>query len=394
MKRVFLKLILCVLLSSFSSYSQTNDVRKGMNMEDALRVAKNCVLAASSYKYPRAKENPRAKDERLKELRPNYSLQFVGVVDEVRLDTLKRFIVRNSEFGVQSVWGFYKDKDFAKHYIISYAALEKIKSSSTITELATTIAANAGLPKLSFSKATQIVADCRNLIIKDNNETDNSAKKEKVAIKTDRLIADDFQIDNSSNSEEKRTYFTQCLEYKEEGKLKFGVQTAVVTDARNKKFNYFLKVAVKNEIENNLKQKGYKYSNLIEYLAEKADVPLSSEVSATYYVVNAILDAIPGSKDSISDINSFWLPGVVKDFKISGDTIVSTIPNISFGTFKNELIKSINSETILTGKTRNNKQTVSQLKQIQPNGLGEITPETTVEDTINIIEELINKQIN
>jgi hypothetical protein len=138
-------LLMTGLLPTQSRADTPNDVRAGMSIEDATRVAIRCIQAASRMK---------TRDIRLQD-----TLNFVGINDEMRVDALRRHIVRNPNIGVPSVTGTLGATKF--YYLILNDQLADIDTKSTVAKLAQTIAAKAGLPRMSYSRVAQMISLCR-----------------------------------------------------------------------------------------------------------------------------------------------------------------------------------------------------------------------------------------
>ena len=150
---LFVCLLIVVLAANLHARPKNQDVTKGMKIEDALRVVKRCVVEATSFR------DPRASNQRHKELRAQDTLEYVGVTDAIRLNALRRFLVRNDQIGVPSVSGTRGTR--SDHYLLPVSALAGLKKSMTLEELARTIVKDAGLPYLSYGKAAQVVANAR-----------------------------------------------------------------------------------------------------------------------------------------------------------------------------------------------------------------------------------------
>ena len=125
--------------------SAPNDVRSGMPVEDATRVAIRCIQAASRM---------RTRDIRLQD-----TLAFVGINDAMRLDALRRHIIRDTNIGVQSVPTDFKGLSFK--YIIANSQLADVETKWTVARLAKTIAERAGIPRMSYKRAAQAITSCR-----------------------------------------------------------------------------------------------------------------------------------------------------------------------------------------------------------------------------------------
>lgn len=157
---IILSAVLCALILTVSTKAQTksHNVSTGMEVEDALMIAKRCVIAATNFVNP---------NRRLyKEIRPQDSLEYAGISDAIRLNSLRRYVVRNADIGVQSVWGTKVGHTDPVPYLISNSALADISRSWTLEKLASEIMKNSGLPYLTNGHARSVVAGCRKKILK------------------------------------------------------------------------------------------------------------------------------------------------------------------------------------------------------------------------------------
>lgn len=260
--------------------AQKNDVRPGMLMSDAMTIARRCVLAASNhgeYKPEEGDKIPAEDPKPLDKLQPQDTLERAGITDNLRLDALRRYIVRNTDLGVQSIWGKANELD-VRPYIIANQSMAKVDKSWTIEKLAQEISKHAGLPKLTLDKAGAIVRGCRDKIKPGSNE--------KLA--TEKKINEDI---NPAKSQE----LIDCLVNKcTNGKSDWekGVGSAWLRNPRGKAYFYELDDArgqMKKIIED-----GGSYKNLIEFIADHAEVPETPYQTATQLVVNAIFFAPVG----------------------------------------------------------------------------------------------------
>ena len=137
--------VLCLGSPSTAVAGGPHDVRPGMTIEEATRVAIYCIQAASRMK---------TRDIRLQD-----TLAFVGINDEMRLDALRRHIVRNPHLGVGSITRPFNGHNLP--YLILNRTLLEIDTGTTVAKLAQTIAKNAGLARLTYARTAQIIAKCR-----------------------------------------------------------------------------------------------------------------------------------------------------------------------------------------------------------------------------------------
>lgn len=129
----------------------------GMTLEEALKVAVECVNKAAGFKaisYRREMRLNRLEDK----------LEFLGITDTTRLNALKRYLVRNEEIGTQSVYVSHPiDPDQLRfyRYMITSHDLLGVKKDWTLLKLAQFIADRSGISKMPESTARSILADCR-----------------------------------------------------------------------------------------------------------------------------------------------------------------------------------------------------------------------------------------
>lgn len=136
---------LLLILNGVVAADELNDVRSGMSIEDATRVAIRCIQAASRMQ---------TRDIRLQD-----TLSFVGINDEMRVDALKRHLVRNPNIGVSSITATIDGEEL--NFLIVNSSLSGIETKWTVAKLAQTIVEKSGVPRLTFGRAANIVARCR-----------------------------------------------------------------------------------------------------------------------------------------------------------------------------------------------------------------------------------------
>ncbi len=168
--------------------SKPNDVRPGMPIEDATRVAIRCIQAASRMK---------TRDIRLQD-----TLSFVGINDAMRLDALRRHIIRDTNIGVQSVDADHKGLTF--DYIITNAQLADVETKWTVAKLAKTITERAGIPRMSYKRAAQVITLCRKSTADINLTTVVSG--DMPAASLDCLLGEKTGVESAGLSDPKARY--------------------------------------------------------------------------------------------------------------------------------------------------------------------------------------------
>lgn len=129
----------------------------GMTLEEALKVAVDCVNKAAGFKAI-------SETDKIMLNRVEDKLEFVGITDATRLNALRRYLVRNEEIGTQQVpreenidpthRRFYR-------YMITSHDLLGVKKDWTLLKLAQLIVDKAGIAKMPETTARAILADCR-----------------------------------------------------------------------------------------------------------------------------------------------------------------------------------------------------------------------------------------
>lgn len=295
---------LLVLLVAISANARIHDVSPGMRLEDALTVAKQCVIEATRYNDPRK--------EILKEIRAQDSLEFAGITDQGRLTTLRRYVVRNTRFGVQSIWGVRLNEAVARPYILPNFALADIAKTWTIEKLAVEIAKNAGLPLMSYKKASQIIANCRADI--------KSPPKGEAPPDLSKLIVQDLDVRQQAR-------FHTCLISSEER----GIQSAGVTDGEGDLYPYATKDhvgALKRIIDTST------YFELTSYLHNDIYAPLSSDLTASIEVYNELISIFGPCTLSSFQIRTLCTTGVEIKMNLTVSQLVSGKPYPAFGQAK------------------------------------------------------------
>lgn len=208
-----------------------------------------------------------------KRIQLNYSLGYVGLHDEFRLDALRRYIARNTEIGVKSIWG--RKNGYVQSYIITYEQLAEITAKTKIIELATLIKNSAGLPSLPLATSAQVVANCRNHISKANPK-----------IPTSENVLNDIGKGNLVR-------LVSCLSnYQRDPKtnLEFGVPSVKFRDSSGDLFSYYLSKGSIDKIKSSINSPTYRYNNMIDDLSKLAIVPHTPEFLATTLVVNSLAE--------------------------------------------------------------------------------------------------------
>lgn len=386
-KGIFRALIcLIITLLFFSGAMAKNDVRPGMKIKDAMSIARDCIHESSGID--------------VEDIRPGDTLQFLGVTDELRLDSLRRYIVRNIQIGVQNVWAYPEGQDlnsnpnrlFAQHYIISNSAFDKMAKTWTVEQLAREISKNAGLPFLPIGKASQIVADCRYIATGKKDQPRSSV-----------LVRDDIAD---------RKKFTDCfLTNKEKG-----LSSAGITSPEGDEYAYIFAQPILDEqiVQNGIDNSGWTYNQLITFTANNAQVPISPKLSATLLVVNAALNLLPAqiqstfkSRTVAGGSSTFRLSDILGRIKrrtgrqIDKDYTLAEL-GIDPGVLNKELSRILrirtDSNKDYTGETSNqiiqadkgNDRPLS-LREFDPGAL-KIESDWTLEEIINEVEKVIKKQ--
>lgn len=380
---VVLRFLICFslcLLFSLSAKSQ-NDVRSGMKIEDALLVTRNCIHEATGIA--------------IKKIRPGDKLEFLGITDELRLDALRRYIVRNTQIGVQSIWAVHKQTKLVQHYIISNTALDKTSKTSTVESLAKTISSSAGVPLLPFGKTAQIVADCRKLSIDKSDE-----------LSTSTIINIRGEITTDANI----TKFAECI-YTNDKK---GIPSAKITDPTGDIYAYTIARSIINgKVIEKIIKSNSTYATLITFISENAQAPLSPELSASVLVVNAIFSVRSGDNSNYiisqkpnADLSSFILSDIFakNNPKIKEDYSLNDL-QIDPADLKTKLINILGEKTeyeTASGKgsygriiaSKNKQVSSKEIETINIGDLKEIKGNTTVGKIIDIVTEILIKQVN
>ena len=362
---------LCLVLTGwFASRAMPpkNDVRPGMKIEDATRVTKNSIQAASGIEP--------------EEIRPEDSLEFLGITDELRLDALRRYLIRNAEIGVQSVWGVHSDEIFARQFIIGKSALSKMDKSWTVEKLAATIREKAGLPRLPYSRSARVVADCR---LHVENLSNQLPTADPVTIRRVREFVD-------------------CIVTDEE----HGVPSSGISAPTGETYTYqFIEPSQYKAIMEDCINRGqWRYERLIRFISDYAEVNFSPEMTASQMVVNAILEIRVGSlRTRRAASTSFVLSEVLP---IPGGTRITeekTLRELGVdpADLKVKLMDMLNPRIIdvegcgsrhpisqaLRSRTKTN--VASQQVVFATGDLNAITRETKLRDVIDIVAKLISK---
>lgn len=284
-----------------------DDVSTGIEMEEALIVAKKCVLQASTFNDPRTLK--------IKELRPEDTLAFAGVSDEFRLNALRRFIVRNRQIGVQSIWGDPFGNGI-QPYIISRFALSKISKDWTVAKLALEIAKSAGLPRLPVEKVKSLITECRQ----------TAGKKSTVQlganIRAD--LADRFGA------------FKECMlpEVLVDSVRLYSLN-AGVTDPEGESYNY--RVRKTNAVENVLDTGSY--FELIQMLQREAEIEFSPTLTAITIVVGAFQPLHPNLRENCL-VGSFPLSNLCGAVPIDESSTIESL-GLSAAAVKAQIVQNL-----------------------------------------------------
>lgn len=210
-----------------------------------------------------------------KRLKMSDSIKFLGITDEFRLATLRRYIVRNTEIGVPSIWGF-GNNSVAQPYIVTNAQLYGITLNSTVMDIAMMIQKSAGLPSLSFAAVKTVVSDCRHFTTAKSDE-----------LKVDSLVKSDIGDDVNI------TKFLECLEKPDDvknSKIKYGIGSIKLNNGAGDSYYFSLlpddKAALKKISDTG------NYLKLIDDLKLRAKIVPDSETIAVKFVVNSLLSIL------------------------------------------------------------------------------------------------------
>lgn len=270
-------------------------LRKGMSLPDAIEVALKCVKEASGFKT-------KSDRRKVKLYRNEDTLGSLGIASNERLSALRRYIIRNDEIGVQSKY----DKSTAavqvyqpRRYIIERTALDGIKTSSTLLELANAIQSNAGLPRLPYSTASQIVADCRRYPSGGEPADKPLPTPTPLPANANRqaapVLVRDLLLGTSARN------LAKCIVNSRE----YGISTAGLKTPEDDLAYYFLEFSAPDSkgrsadsvvsiIERNI-ERSWNYSDLIGFIAENAQIRLPVEIISRDIVVANILKLDPNA---------------------------------------------------------------------------------------------------
>jgi hypothetical protein len=257
----FVRALACGLALLFTSNveAKTSFVTKGMTMEDALAVVKRCVVEATSFNAYRT-------TDKHKQLRAEDTLENVGVSDSARLNALRRYLVRNTQLGVQSVWG--RRGLHYRPYVVSVSAMDGLKASMTLQEVAGIVLKEAGLPFLTYGKTAQIVGNCRVFAKNSNLPTLISTK-----------IHDDL-------SAAERPIFRGCLLGSDQG-----IESVGLVDGEGD-YRIYKSDFVKDWVDLDLPNPGSTYASLVTDLYENATVRFGTASTAEIILLAGILEEI------------------------------------------------------------------------------------------------------
>lgn len=270
-------------------------LRTGMSLPDAMIVAINCTREASGYKT--------ISDRRkIKLYRPEDKLSDLGITSADRLNTLRRYLVRNEEIGVQSVFDLDTPTETAyqpRRYIIPRDKLVELSSGWTLLKLAQTIQKESGVPRMPFSTAAEIVSDCRQY--SDNSDPIAPPDPKPTSTPTSASVKNDPKLPAARIFD-----FVKCIVASE----KYGVSTAHMETPDDEPVAYFLNnqgatnqgatkkrepiakdqvdetiIYIKDGIEN----KDWNYYCLIEFIAQNAQIMMPVESVAAGIVISNIL---------------------------------------------------------------------------------------------------------
>lgn len=276
-------------------------VTTGMRMENALEIAKRCVIAAAAFdgeshvdkqkqreleataRGVKPIENPeRDKKEKLREVRPDDKLVFVGITDKSRLMALRRYIIRNTRIGVQSIWGSPIGDGEARPYFLGPNALLDIETGWTIEKLAEEISSAAALPYITHATAGKLVANCWWRSVRINEKEippkDGFAEGEMINGSTRGTtirIPDAAKMAGCLNSDKKMV-----------------LPDVSLTDGGRTEYEYST-VDLADEMKRIIGSGTY--GNLITYISENARPTFDFEDTAKILVVNALVRAYKAS---------------------------------------------------------------------------------------------------
>jgi hypothetical protein len=315
-------IVLAVWLDG-SAHAKESHVSKGMKIEDALFVVKQCVVEATSFQAYRTNN--------FKKLRAEDTLEYVGITDATRMNAFRRFLVRNTNFGVQSIWGS-RDGNY-RPYLVSVSALDGIKKSMKLEEVARLIVKQAGLPFMTPGKAAEITSYCRAQGTRVNE-----------SVPTSRGIAADFAMLPA------RAKFDECVLDK-----KHGVESLGVIDGEGDFYRY-----QKDSVENEVKTAAT-YGDVVTALYKKAAVTFGTGLSAEIIVKAGIMQTIGCEKVS------FPIVTFCQNISVDPDLIFSNLTFADVATRSNQVIGTTLPLVLNEFHRRDaeTKQTIPDLAEIQ-----------------------------
>ena len=330
---------------------RTDVLRTGMSLPDAMMVAIYCMREASGYKT--------ISDHReIKLYRPEDKLSDLGITSPDRLNTLRRYIVRNEEIGVQSVFDLDTPAEAAyqsRRYIIPREKLAELSSSWTLLKLAQTIQKDSGVPRMPFSTAAAIVADCRqypndgDLIEKPPEPLPTPTPAPPPVgqpAPTPTPIKDDPKLGTAAIAQ-----FVICIVSSKQ----YGVSTAQTETPDDEPVAYFLNIRgattgrdpiLPNEvnetidyIKHAIEIKDWNYQCLIEFIAQNAQIKMPVESVAAGIVISNILKQAEalGKEAKFTDKTKL---GQIEDAK---DQPIA----LNLQTLKTQIEKDISSQSLI-----------------------------------------------
>ncbi len=277
-KKIVLIAVFVCLTSSVSGYASTKEsVRTGMALSDAMKIAIDCVKEAAGFKAISDRR-------RIRLYRSEDKLDFLGITDMPRLSALRRYLVRNEEIGVQSIWReevISEGRSKFHRFMISRNHLADLKTDWTLLKLAQRIADKAGTAQLPESSANKIVADC---VAYPNDEEPIDLPSSPVTVSVPMTTRIESMVTDP-------TKFSKCVVQSR----KFGIESVVLMRPEDEESRYFLSVRYANSVNSESERfiresiaKGWTFRCLAGFLKANSQVAFAKRSTAAGVSLSAL----------------------------------------------------------------------------------------------------------
>lgn len=289
--RLFFLVTAVTLGLTTSSFAQKREaLTLGMTLDQSMKVAIDCVRKSSGFKITSDKRNIRL-------YRAEDTLELLGVTKDIHTWALKRCIVRNEEYGTQSV--SIPDQlggDYRRyyHYLTTRTSLDEVDSSWTLLKLAQHLTSTSGIAMMPRSSALSILSDCRTYGT-DGVPVNPPEPPPAQPLLTARI---NENLPTGADAQEKADKFAKCVV----SSPRYGIASVKFESPEGDSIPYFLEVVRSGQepdgdlrdaetavfISRVITDGNWTFSCLANFISKNSQPPLSSKSLAAEIALSAL----------------------------------------------------------------------------------------------------------